>query len=156
MDGTMDTGIRICAGCGEEFTPARDDQRCCSVGCRKRAERARKRDTSGGQVHRFGKSVTCTPDHAVSAGNDIPEATVVASVFGEALHAAWILEGLFEVRDMDGLPVFFDGGSGQRLYRVWGPGDISKVQLRGMTPPLVRTELSFPGGTFCVAIGGDR
>ena len=56
-------------------------------------------------------------------------------------------EGFFEARDWDGLPVFFDG-NGERLYRSGVRATSPTFQLRGMTPPLARTGLMFPGGMF--------
>ena len=39
-----------CDGCGESFNPRRSDQRCCSAGCRVRAQTARKKHNTGESV----------------------------------------------------------------------------------------------------------
>ena len=71
----MDTGIgiRICEGCGEEFTPTRQDQRSCSSSCRKRLERRRKRDIPVAPVRGHGQSVTRAPDVSAVAKNGISD-----------------------------------------------------------------------------------
>ena len=54
--------------------------------------------------------------------------------------------GLWEGRDGDGLPVFFDE-DGRRLFRNWGSNSISDLQLRHMELKSV-VGLSFPVGMF--------
>jgi hypothetical protein len=52
---------------------------------------------------------------------------------------------ILESRDDDGLPIFFTA-EGERLFRIWGPDNLSQIELRimGLTP----TERSFQGGRF--------
>ena len=132
-----------CTICGAAFEPYQQRQRFCSTACRKAAWRREKRPV--------GHSGTGETFHALSA------APVAA---GNGNKAAFELcrrpgfpPGLTEGRDRDGLPIFFSE-DGARLHRIWGPANISELQLRQMR--LERTEHAFPGGIFCrsIANGG--
>jgi hypothetical protein len=70
--------VVVCLGCGAEFRPNRQDQRCCSATCRKRLSRREKCDT----VLPPDESVTRTPAQPSGGGNRVSTGDRLVRVWG--------------------------------------------------------------------------
>ncbi len=121
--------LKICALPGCERPVSRTNQSYCCKAHKQQGYRAKNRNTEGGAVSQDQETVTrhsaATPAPLASKETAYP---TPLSASARPCTRKGYPPDLFEARDRDGLPVFFDA-DGRRLLRVHGPNALSEIEL---------------------------
>jgi hypothetical protein len=142
--------VRICALPGCDNPVKRPNQDYCCKQHRQLAYVHEKRRQNPSQNLSPVLSPTKSVDSAPDEAREAVESKITATARPHLSSAKPCTRngypnGLLEAKDENGLLIFFDT-NGERLSRIWGPNDISDVQLRQLK--LKRTDMTFPGGRF--------
>ncbi|MET0597636.1 MAG: hypothetical protein ABWZ57_07175 [Mesorhizobium sp.] len=121
--------LKVCALPDCESPVSRSNQAYCCKAHKQLGYRARNRNTEGGEVAQDQETVTrpSAPEPPTLASKQTAFRTALSASARPCTRKGYP-PGLFEVRDQDDLPIFFDA-DGRRLHRVHGPNALSEIEL---------------------------